>query len=79
MPLARTLASEGQAAAVAQYRQLQETQPEAYDTRPSRFADAVWGAVEVHRPDAVRPLLDLWITLRPEAVRGAEVLGWADL
>ena len=78
MPLARTLASEGQAAAVAQYRRLQETQPEAYDTRPSRFADAVWGAIEVHRPDAVRPLLELWITLQPEASEEHEMLGWAD-
>ena len=78
VPLARTLASEGQAAAVAQYRRLQETQPEAYDTRPSRFADAVWGAIEVHRPDAVRPLLELWITLQPEASEAHEMLGWAD-
>lgn len=78
VPIAATLASEGPDAAGAQYRQLQAEQPDAYDARPSRFAAAVWGAIEVHRADVVRPLLELWVTLQPEASEAHEMLGWAD-
>lgn len=77
VPVATTLAAEGHDAAVALYRRLIE-QPEVYDTRPSRFADALWGAIEVHRPAAVRPLLDLWVELQPGESEAHEMLGWAE-
>jgi len=78
MPLAATLAAEGLDAAVAQYQRL-AAEPDVYDARPWRFADAVWGAIEVHRPDAVWPLLELWVAVQPDESLAHEMLGWAYL
>jgi CubicO group peptidase (beta-lactamase class C family) len=77
LPVAATLAAAGPEAAIEQYRRLQSTQPEHYDAHPSRFLDATWGAIEVHRADAVLPLAKLWVTLQPDASEAYEMLGWA--
>jgi len=77
--LGATLAAEGQAAAIAQYSQLQQNEPERYDARPVCFMDAVWGALEVNRADAVLPLIELWVALQPDEAQAHEVVGWAAL
>jgi CubicO group peptidase (beta-lactamase class C family) len=79
VPIGSTLAAEGPAAAIEQYQQLQITQPDHYDADPSRFLDATWGAIEVHRADVVMPLLKLWVTLQPDASLAYEMLGWAHM
>jgi hypothetical protein len=53
VPIGSTLAAVGLEAAIEQYQCLQMTQPDLYDARPSRFLEATWGAIEVHRADAV--------------------------
>jgi CubicO group peptidase (beta-lactamase class C family) len=77
IPIGSTLAAEGAEAAIEQYHRLQVTQPDLYDARPSHFLDATWGAIEVHRAEAVMPLLKLWVTLQPDASQAYEMLGWA--
>ncbi len=77
VPISATLAMEGRDAASLQYQHLQSTQPDRYDAQPARFLDATWGAIEMHRADTVMPLLELWITLQPEAAEAHEMLGWA--
>jgi CubicO group peptidase (beta-lactamase class C family) len=72
-----TLAAEGPQAALEQYQRLLVTQPDRYDAHPSRFLDAAWGAIEVHRAEAVMPLLKLWVMLQPDASEAYEMLGWA--
>jgi tetratricopeptide (TPR) repeat protein len=79
VPIGATLAVEGSEAASAQYRHLQNTQPDRYDFRPSRFLDATWGAIEVHRAEVVLPLVQLWVTLQPDSSQAYELLGWAYL
>ncbi len=79
LPVAATLTAQGLDAAIEQYRQLLLTQPDRYDTRPSRFLDATWGAIEVHRTEAVMPLLKLWAMLQPDASEAFEMLGWASM
>jgi CubicO group peptidase (beta-lactamase class C family) len=77
VPVGSTLAAVGPEAAIEQYQRLQITQQDRYDARPSRFLDATWGAIEVHRAEAVMPLLKLWVTLQPDAAEAYEMLGWA--
>jgi CubicO group peptidase (beta-lactamase class C family) len=79
LPVASTLAARGLDAAIEQYQQLQVTQPDYYDSRPSRFLDATWGAIELHQTEAVMPLLQLWVTLQPDATEAFEMLGWAHM
>jgi hypothetical protein len=79
LPVAATLATEGQAAAVELYRRLQATEPDRYDARPARFLEATWGAIEVHRAEAVLPLVLLWVALQPECAEAHGMLGWAQL
>jgi CubicO group peptidase (beta-lactamase class C family) len=76
MPVGATLAAGGLQAAIEQYQDLQSTQPDRYDTDPWRFMDAAWGAIEVRRAAAVMPLLQLWVTLQPDAALAYEMLGW---
>jgi Tfp pilus assembly protein PilF len=38
--------------------------------------DATWGAIEIHRADAVTPLVKLWVTLQPDASLAHEMRGW---
>jgi CubicO group peptidase (beta-lactamase class C family) len=77
VPIGSTLAAVGLEAAIEQYHRLQMTQGDRYDARPSRFLEATRGAIEVHRADAVMPLLKLWVTLQPDASQAYEMLGWA--
>jgi len=79
VPIGPTLAAEGPEAAIEQYQRLQSTQLDRYDARPARFLDTTWGAIEVHRAEAVMPLLKLWIALQPDAAEAYEMLGWAYL
>jgi CubicO group peptidase (beta-lactamase class C family) len=74
-PVGATLAAAGSEAALAQYQRL-ITQPERYDAHPDRFLEATWGAIEVQRPDVVLPLVQLWVTLQPDAALAYEMLGW---
>jgi hypothetical protein len=76
MPVGAALAAEGPEAAAKQYHFLQDTQQDHYDADPWRFMDAIWGAIEVRRPAAVMPLLQLWVTLQPDAALAYETLGW---
>ncbi|HSH83214.1 MAG TPA: serine hydrolase, partial [Herpetosiphonaceae bacterium] len=79
VPIGSALAAEGPEAAIAQYHRLQVAQPDRYDAHPSRFLDATWGAIEMQRPEAVMPLVQLWVTLQPNASEAYELLGWAYL
>jgi CubicO group peptidase (beta-lactamase class C family) len=76
VPIGATLQSHGPEAATAQYQQL-ISQPDAYDARPWRFFDALWGAIELHRPATVMPLLKLWVELQPDTAEAYELLGQA--
>lgn len=79
IPIAATLAAEGQDAACKHYHHLRSIQPDRYDTGSSDFIDAIWGAIGVRRVDTVMPLLNLWLKLQPDAAEVYELLGWADL
>ncbi|GAB4450095.1 MAG: hypothetical protein OHK0015_55340 [Chloroflexi bacterium OHK40] len=79
LPVGAALAAEGPDRASALYHELLRSQPDAYDARPSHFLDAVWGAIELGRADAVLPLVRLWVTLQPDASPAYEALGWAQL
>ena len=76
-PVAAALAESGIEAAVAAYDRLTRADPATVDLDDERFADAVWGAIELHRTDLVWPLLQLWITLRPQSPRAWTMSGWA--
>lgn len=76
LAVATALAGEGHDAAVALYRELIE-RPDDYDGRPWRFANAIEGAIEVHQPGAVWPLLELWAELQPDEPGVPYMLGWA--
>jgi hypothetical protein len=77
MPIGATLAVAGPEAASEQYQRL--IQLDRYDAHPARFLDATWGAIEIHRAEAVMPLLKLWVALQPDASEAHEMLGWAYL
>jgi CubicO group peptidase (beta-lactamase class C family) len=78
VPIGAALQAHGPAAAAASYQRL-ISQPAAYDARPGRFLDAIWGAIELHRPATVMPLLKLWLTLQPDAAQAYELLGQAGM
>jgi CubicO group peptidase (beta-lactamase class C family) len=75
VPAGAMLATEGLEAATQEYHRLLVTQ--AYDARPSRFLDASWGAIEVHRADQIMPFLQLWVALQPDSSEAHEMMGWA--
>jgi CubicO group peptidase (beta-lactamase class C family) len=77
--LGSTLATAGVEAAIDRYRQLQATQPDAYDFGADGFFTASWGAIEVRRAEAVMPLVNLWLAVQPEAPHAYEMLGWAQM
>lgn len=79
VPVGSALAAAGPEAATTLYHLLHRTQPDRYDARSSRFLDATWGAIEVHRAEAVMPLVQLWVALQPDSSQAHEVLGWAYL
>lgn len=77
--VARTLSASGPDAAAAELRRLAAADPPTLDLDDELFVDAVWGAVELHRPDLVRPLLRLWSGQRPGSSPAWTMTGWAHL
>lgn len=75
VPVAATLVAAGVDAASAQYQTLAELG--RYDTKAWRFANAVWGAIELHHTAEVMALVKLWVVLQPDASEVHEMLGWA--
>ena len=76
-PVADALSRSGPEAGAAAFRRLSEEDPPAYDLDDEELANAVWGAIELHRTDLVRPLLELWTTVRPESSEAWTMAGWA--
>ena len=79
VPLGRALVESGADAAVDACHRLTTTVPALVDVDDDRFVDVVWGAIELHRPDLVRPLLGLWTTVRPGSSQAWAMTGWAHL
>ena len=77
VPLGLALEAGGVAAAVAEYRRLQETAAGEYAFGEKCLLAAIWGAVELHRPEAVMPLLEVWAALFPASAEAQEWLGRA--
>ena len=77
--VARTLSASGPDAAAAELRRLAAADPPNLDVDDELFVDAVWGAIELHRPDLVRPLLRLWTGQRPGSSPAWTMAGWAHL
>lgn len=77
--LGRALAESGADAAVDAYHRLTSAVPATVDVDDECFVDGVWGAIELHRPDLVRPLLDVWTTVRPGSSQAWAMTGWAHL
>jgi hypothetical protein len=76
-PVAKALAASGADAAMAAYGRLVAADPAECDLDDSWFADAVWGAIELHRTGMVWPLLRVWTTVRPESSMAWTMTGWA--
>jgi CubicO group peptidase (beta-lactamase class C family) len=76
-PVAETLAESGPAAAAATLHRLAAADPAEHDLDDEVFADAVWGAIELHRTDLVWPLLRLWTEARPSSSTAWSMTGWA--
>lgn len=66
-PVAEALATSGPDAAKATFHRLAAAEPTEFDLDDEGFVDAVWGAIELHRPSMVWPLLRLWTDLRPDS------------
>jgi len=79
VPVGAVRAESGLDAAVAEFQRLQATAPDEYDFEEARFRDAIWGAVEMYRPETVMPLLELWAALFPQSSEAHEWLGRAYL
>ena len=79
LPVAAALEAGGKAAAVETFHRLELAAPAEVDVDDGRFEDAVWGAIELHRPELVRPLLDVWTTVRPDSSQAWAMTGWAHL
>jgi hypothetical protein len=75
--VARTLADSGPGPAAAELRRLAAADPPTLDVDDEVFVDAVWGAIELHRTDLVRPLLQLWTDQRPDSSPAWTMTGWA--
>jgi CubicO group peptidase (beta-lactamase class C family) len=76
LPVAAALASRGTDAAVETFHRLAPAEPGQADVQ---VEEAVWGAIELHRTDLVRPLLDVWTTARPDSSPAWTMTGWAHL
>lgn len=77
--VARDLAASGPEAAAATFHRLSAPADDAdVALGDDEFEKAVWGAIELHRTDLVRPLLRLWTTLRPDSSTAWTMAGWAD-
>lgn len=77
VPLGQALEAGGVKAAVAEYRRLQETAADKYAFGEKCLLAAIWGAVELHRPEAVMSLLEVWAALFPNSAEAHEWLGRA--
>ncbi len=77
VPVGAALAESGVGSAADLFRRLSAAAPGEFDCDDDWFDQAVWGAIELHRTDVVRPLLDLWHEVRPESVLLWAASGWA--
>ncbi len=77
VPMGIALRAGGVEAAVAEYRRLENEAAGDFDFSEHRLRDAVWGAVELYRPEAVMPLLQVWTALFPDSAEAHEWLGRA--
>ncbi|TDO47778.1 CubicO group peptidase (beta-lactamase class C family) [Kribbella sp. VKM Ac-2527] len=66
-PVAEALTTSGPDAAKAVYHRLAAVEPAEFDLDDEGFVDATWGAIELHRPSLVWPLLRVWTELRPDS------------
>ncbi|MEV5967322.1 serine hydrolase domain-containing protein [Kribbella sp. NPDC051952] len=66
-PVAEVLRASGPEAAKAEFHRLAAVEPAEFDLDDEGFVDATWGAIELHRPGMVWPLLRLWTDLRPDS------------
>ncbi|TCC06044.1 serine hydrolase domain-containing protein [Kribbella soli] len=66
-PVAEVLTTSGPDAAKVEFRRLAAVEPAEFDLDDGGFVDATWGAVELHRPGLVWPLLRMWTDLRPDS------------
>ncbi|WP_165547215.1 serine hydrolase [Kribbella sindirgiensis] len=76
-PVAEVLTASGPEAAEAEFRRLAAVDPAEFDLDDERFADATWGAIELHRPSLVWPLLRVWTEVRPDSSDAWTMTGWA--
>ncbi len=79
VPLGLVLQSSGPDTAVAEYRRLKAMASDEYDFDERNFKYATLSAIGVHRPEAVMPLLEVWVALFPESPDAHEALGQAYL
>lgn len=77
VPLGPVLHRYGVPAAVEAHRKLVADDPRFADAEHDGLEDAVWGAVEMHRTDVARPVLDLWRRLRPGSAAMWSTSAWA--
>ena len=77
-PVGLALQDGGVEAAVAAYRRLEAEAADEYAFGEKCLLTAIWGAVELHRPEAVMPLLEVWAALFPESAEMQEWWGRAD-
>ena len=76
-PVAETLTTSGPDAAEAAFHRLAAVEPAEFDLDDEGFVDATWGAIELHRPSLVWPLLRMWTELRPDSSEAWTMTGWA--
>jgi CubicO group peptidase (beta-lactamase class C family) len=65
-PVAEVLRASGPEAAKVELGRLAGVEPAEFDLDEG-FVDATWGAMELHRPSLVWPLLRLWTDVRPDS------------
>ncbi len=75
--LAPVLQESGVPAAADLWRRLTAADPPAFDIDDGWFEQAAWGAIELHRTDVVRPLLELWREVAPDSALRWSTTGWA--
>ncbi|MGC5076072.1 serine hydrolase [Agrococcus sp. DT81.2] len=75
--LAPVLASGGVEAAADLFHRIVAEVPSTSSVEDDEFEDAVWGAIELHRTDLARPVLELWQRVRPESSAAWRMSGWA--
>jgi hypothetical protein len=76
-PVAEVLRASGPDAAKAEFNRRAAVEPAEFDLDDEGFVDATWGAIELHRPGMVWPLLRLWTGLRPDSSAAWTMTGCA--